>query len=348
MIVLNMDNKAETVTIKNHNFTLENDILLLEIDCGDYNLTDKVITAAFSPAEVETGALSVVNNIIQLPIYSSEVMTGLNLIQINFRWDTNKLEQSPIMQWIVNASVPTTKPAQEDIDIITYLISQVQAAGKIDINGLNSNVQNLNFKHDTSYPPAVGEVGWNLEEGTLDLGLLHGSTLQIGQETLYPVINSTGLDISNGTVVMFDGTVGATGRIKIKPAIAETFTKGEMVLGVTTGIILNGEHGYVTHFGKARNIDLTGGVEEWIDGDILWLSSTVPGKMTKYKPEAPHVKVMIGVIISAKTNGTLFVRPMYGSELGGTDSNVHITNPQDGDILVYNSNLKRWENKPQS
>ena len=33
-----------------------------------------------------------------------------------------------------------------------------------------------------------------------------------------------------------------------------------------------------------------------------------------------------------------------GSELGGTDSNVRITDPQDGDVLRYNSVTQIWEN----
>jgi len=125
MITLDMKKKAASVTINTGAFNLENDILTLEISVGDYDLTGKTITAVFSPKAVETSPLTVnAEGKIQLPIYASEVQQGVNYIQLNFRWGTNKLEQSPVMMWVIDKSLETTAPAQEQVDIITYLIAQ--------------------------------------------------------------------------------------------------------------------------------------------------------------------------------------------------------------------------------
>lgn len=146
MITLDMTNKKITTRITTSAFNLENDILILHIDVGDYDLTGKTITAAFSPAGVETLPLTVsTEGLIELPIYASEVQYGVNYIQLNFRWDTNKLEQSSVMMWLIDKSLETTAPAQEKVDIMTYLIAEanriVDNAGDIKI-ALDGSVSN--------------------------------------------------------------------------------------------------------------------------------------------------------------------------------------------------------------
>ena len=127
MIVLDMIKKIDVLITHKH-YSLENGIFTLQIDVGDYDLTNKTITAKFSPKEVETGNLDVIDGIINLPIYSNLLKYGVNYIQLNFRWDENKLEQSPRIMWNISPSLAATEAAQEDVDIISYLIAQVQAA----------------------------------------------------------------------------------------------------------------------------------------------------------------------------------------------------------------------------
>jgi hypothetical protein len=124
LIVLDMIKKTD-VRITHKHYSLENGIFTLQIDVGDYDLTNKTITAKFSPKEVETGSLDVIDGIINLPIYSNLLKYGVNYIQLNFRWDENKLEQSPRMMWNISPSLAATEAAQEDVDIISYLISEV-------------------------------------------------------------------------------------------------------------------------------------------------------------------------------------------------------------------------------
>ncbi len=133
-----MTNKKTSTRITTSAFNLENNILKLEIDCGAYDLTDKTITAVFSPSGVETAPLAVnTDGLIELPIYASEIKHGVNYIQLNFRWDENKLEQSPIIMWVIDKSLETSAPAQEEVDIMTYLIAEanriVDNAGDIKV-----------------------------------------------------------------------------------------------------------------------------------------------------------------------------------------------------------------------
>jgi len=188
-----------------------------------------------------------------------------------------------------------------------------------------------------------GQLGWNSEDGTLDIGLnLGGVILQIGEETLYRVVNMSGSTITHGTLVMADGTVGNSGKIKIVPwnGTADPIR----IMGITTEDIPDETNGYVTHFGKVRGIQTNGGnySESWVNGDILYAGPT--GGLTKVKPSAPKTKTTVAIVVSAHpTNGTLFVRPSLSSNLGDDDL-VQLTSLSDNDVIAYNSTSGRFEN----
>lgn len=131
MIILDMAKKNTSVKVAYNAFTLENKIITLQIGVGTYDLTDKTITAVFNPTEVEAGPLSVIDGVIKIPMYASMVQYGLNYIQLNFRWGDNYLKQSPVMIWFINKSLSTTAPAQEDIDIISSLLTLARDSAEI-------------------------------------------------------------------------------------------------------------------------------------------------------------------------------------------------------------------------
>ena len=156
---------------------------------------------------------------------------------------------------------------------------------------------------------STGELAWNPEDGTLDIGLNNGSVLQVGQENVRLVRNSTNVTIPNGTVCMYDGTIGTSGRVKVKPF---TGVKGtELYLyGVATQDITSGSDGYVTLDGKVRNINTTGSIagETWNDGDVLWAKPNDSGKLTKIVPSINEIKVEVASVIKSHINGTLEIR----------------------------------------
>lgn len=192
-------------------------------------------------------------------------------------------------------------------------------------------------------PVAQGVVTWNTQEGVVDIGLNSSVTLQVGLETLYLVKNQTGSQINDGTAVRFAGAVGNSGKLLATPAISSTTVPPEYFMGVATQDIPNGDSGFVTAFGLVRGIDTRGGAENWADGDLLYVSSTTAGALTKTPPTSPNPKILVAAVVNAATNGILFVRPTYADSLAELHD-VVITNPQNGDILKYNSTTKVWYN----
>lgn len=224
------------------------------------------------------------------------------------------------------------------------------------VEGPNSTIENLTgiigpirtptyieFDKTANHTPTAGQLTWNAQEGTLDVGLNTGEvTLQIGEEILYRVHNGSGVDIPDGTLVMFTSTLGNSGRLVV--AAYDGVSSPETILGIATEEIGIGLEGYVTHFGKVRGIQTDGGNygESWADGDIIYVSNT--GGLTNVRPEAPDTKTIIAIVINAHgSNGTLFVRVTRSSALANDDL-VEIGTLTNGDILVYNSTTSRFEN----
>lgn len=155
----------------------------------------------------------------------------------------------------------------------------------------------------------TGELAWNPNEGTLDIGLNNGSILQVGQENIRLVRNDTGSIITNGTVCMFDGTIGNSGRIKVKPFTGIKGTESYLY-GIATQDITAGSDGYVAIDGKVRNINTTGSMvgELWNDGDVLWIKPNGNGRLTNIEPSINEIKIVVACVIKSHTSGTLEVR----------------------------------------
>jgi hypothetical protein len=190
-------------------------------------------------------------------------------------------------------------------------------------------------------------VQWNDDDGTLDVGLYGGSVLQVGQEIMYYAKNADGSNLSNGTPVMFSGTVGASSKLTFEKAVADGTYPSDYMMGVITQDIDNNAFGYVTSFGVVRGLR-TDGVpysETWNDGDLLYFDPATAGTWTNIQPSAPNLKVPVAVVLNATSgnSGSIFVRMTHNEQIGHLQD-VEIASVADGDLLQYSSANSRWEN----
>jgi hypothetical protein len=159
---------------------------------------------------------------------------------------------------------------------------------------------------------------WDDADGIKTLNLVMedsgGVIQQIGEETYYRI--KADAAITDGQVVMFTGTVGASGALKGAPATGLTADQVDNVMGIATQDIAHNGWGYVTWFGLVRGIDTTGGAEAWVDGQTLYYNPAVVGGLTKTKPAMPNPIVVMAVVVNAAHNGSLFVRPTYKDGTG--------------------------------
>lgn len=245
---------------------------------------------------------------------------------------------------VTQAVVAVTSPTSATVE--------VQPASVVDLRQdqatIVSNLDQVNTIQTPSWiqwnttatvTPAVGRVWWNDTDGTLDVGMKGGQvTQQIGMEQYVRVKSSTNAGLAEGKVV---AVVGSSGENKLVSYPVAANGNAAETLGIMTETVTGGNTGLCTTFGLVRGLN----TDNLVEGGLVWLSPTEPGGMTAMKPAAPNRKVLIGYCIrKQQNNGAIFVNVNVGSELGGTDSNVTITDPQDGDILVYRNGV--WVNEP--
>ena len=194
-------------------------------------------------------------------------------------------------------------------------------------------------------PTAPGSLYWDAADGnqTLSLVMAGGTvTQQIGQEQFYRIKASSA--ITDGQVVMFTGSVGASGALTGAPATGLTASTAAYIMGIATQNIGANQWGYVTSFGLVRGIDTTGGAEAWVDGQILYYNPSVAGGLTKTVPTAPNAKIQVCAVVNAAAggSGSVFVRPTFGGALGQFEGDVKVTTPSGGNILTYDGTY--WYN----
>jgi hypothetical protein len=200
-------------------------------------------------------------------------------------------------------------------------------------------VDAITFTLDAGIEVGDGQLTWNADEGTLELGK-GGISNYIGQETMALCRNASNtVTIPKGTAVMFAGSLGASGRIKVAPMVADGTFPGYVFFGVTDQPILGGEDGYVSVFGKIRGVNTSA----FSEGDILWCNPAVPGGFTVTEPAAPNLKLAVAAVLNAGNNGAIFVRWSTGSRLQDLHDVEANGTKDNGDILDWNAGANRWE-----
>lgn len=173
---------------------------------------------------------------------------------------------------------------------------------------------------------------------------MNGNVVQkIGEEQFYRVKCSSA--VTKGQVVMFTGTLGASGGLTAAPATGLTKDQGQYILGLAAESGATNDWIFVVSFGEVKQINTTGGAENWAQGDELFYNPAVTGGLTKNKPAVPNAIVLMAAVVNVgSSNGILFVRPTYGSNLGGTDGNVQFGTLNNLDVLQYNGTGQYWTN----
>ena len=166
-----------------------------------------------------------------------------------------------------------------------------------EVDKVLTDVNKVNLSTDTSLTAGAGQITWNPNERTADIGLDNNVVLQVGQETVVLVRNGTGVSISDGTVVMLTGSIGNSGRLVVAPY--DGVSDASLILGIATETIASNADGFVTSYGKIRGIDTS----MWSDGDVLYVNS---GGLSLTPTNSLSMK--IAAVVHSHTNGTLMIR----------------------------------------
>lgn len=204
---------------------------------------------------------------------------------------------------------------------------------------LEPSVNHVHFNTLAS-PPAYqeGTIFWDADSHALSIyGEMANTSMQVGQEFWARVLNKTGATITDGKVVFISGAQG--NRPTAELALASNFT-ADKTIGVVTTDILNNSHGNVTTMGVIHEYNTS----SFAEGDILYLSATVPGGLQNTPPQAPNHAVRVAVALNSTANGSIYVAINIGSDLD-TLHDVALTSPACGDGLLYTAVDGVWTNR---
>lgn len=224
-----------------------------------------------------------------------------------------------------------------DLNLNSYNIS-----GSGNISGISSIYFNTNIADIDQIP---GQINWNNEAGTIDLGLTQDVRIHIGQSVLYRVKNSTNDTILKGQSVSVTGVLGGGEILQISPFCVDNTIDEIRFIGLALEDIADGDDGFVVHFGHIKNVDLRStntdlnpNGETWEEGDILYVHDISSGGLTKTPPKD---NIYVAMVLSEGNNGELFVRITNPGHL--TDNHdVNITGATNGQFLQYNSATDYW------
>jgi len=213
------------------------------------------------------------------------------------------------------------------------------------ITGGISSPDFIQFDTAATVTDATGKLYYDNADQFQTLAFqMNGAAVQkIGEELYYRVKLSSAA--TKGQVMMFSGTLGSSGGLTAAPATGLQPEQASYILGVAHESGITNDWIFVTTFGEVKQINTTGGAETWAQGDVLYYNPLVTGGLTKVKPTAPAAICTVAAVVHVgSSNGILFVRPTYGSVLGGTDGNVNFSTLTSGNTLIYDGNQSVWVN----
>lgn len=219
-------------------------------------------------------------------------------------------------------------------------------ADNFRVSGSISEVDYIDFDTSaTGIQPSLARLSWNQTDKTLEVGTGDGNTtLQIGQETVYPpIVNKDSIDLIQGTLVMVDPTDVAQGnRLRVIRAVTNGTYPSQLIVGVLTEDILRNGEGFATWFGYVRNLPLLTlqpAGETWTEGQILYPNPNIPGGLTNVRPGAPNIDATIAAITSINgQNLTLLVRPLLTFTLGELND-VALSGSVNGDLITKSGSI---------
>ena len=218
-------------------------------------------------------------------------------------------------------------------------------------NAIVGNVGAIDFDDSptvTAGAPSLARLTWNDGEGTLNLTVKGGNvTVPLSQRDTARVVNGSGTNLLGSNYQVVRVTTPQGQRIGVTLAQANNETNSADVLGLISENINNNNTGIVTTRGVISGINTTGSLqgETWAAGDVLFLSPTTAGGLTKVKPVSPNHLILVGYVVYAHaTEGKIFVTIQTSWEIEELHD-VKITGtPVAGSLLIRNATSGIWEN----
>lgn len=211
----------------------------------------------------------------------------------------------------------------------------------VGLTGGISSPDFIQFDTTATVTDATGKLYYDNADMYQTLAFqMNGGVIQpVGEAMFYRVRLSAAA--TKGQVLMFTGTLGASGGLTAAPATGLAFDQAHYLLGVAAETGITNDWVTVYEFGEIKGVNTSA----FTQGQILYYDPAVAGGLTATKPSTPNaIAIVAAVVYVGTTNGVLFVRPTFGSALGSTDGNVRFTSLASGNVIIYDAVDGVWKN----
>jgi hypothetical protein len=164
------------------------------------------------------------------------------------------------------------------------------------------------------------------------------------------VVNKTGVNLLASNYQAVKVTTAQGQRLAVDFAQANNDNNSADTIGLVRENISNNQEGDVVILGQIVEVNTTGSLqgETWADGDVLYLSPTVAGRITNIKPTGltGHIVVIGYVEYAHSQHGKIYTKIMNGWELMELHdtADVSYTTPIDADsLLIKDSTASLWK-----
>ena len=189
----------------------------------------------------------------------------------------------------------------------------------------------------------VGELGWSNVDRGLAAQRDSDVVSVIGQDTHVYVKCVQPGGMIKGQVAMFAGVDPTTLRLSVSVLVADGTYPSYVFFGILAEDIAENGFGLCCTNGYVRGIDTS----IYPAQSVLWACTVNPGDLVLEQNllGAPNLRIPTAVCVkSDAVNGEIFVRATTGVELYQLHD-VQFEDEQDGDQLIWNDDLQRWENR---
>ncbi len=225
---------------------------------------------------------------------------------------------------------------EDDVVRTTFSGANITTSGNISAG--NTIVNGIAFNTTSNIAPTSGQIRYNVDYGTHQVGLDGSNVMLMGQDLVVYARNDEANTLVKGEVVYIAGASGD--KATIKRAVNNSDANSATTIGIVKSDIAVGQLGYVVSQGVVDGLNLTG----YASGDKVYLGN-VAGTFTNVKPSSPEHYVFIGVVEKANAgSGQILVRVQNGFELDEIHD-VNVNNVQPNDILFRNSGNTLWVNQ---
>jgi len=206
----------------------------------------------------------------------------------------------------------------DPIRLATNSLEGLASAAQITVlEGLvtgDTEIDKINFNLTAGVDVGVGELAWNADSGTTDMGRPDGGSTQLGQELVLAERprNKQGEQIDNGLAVYLSGATDGIPEVMLANA---AILSARNTIAICTNDVAEDARGAYTTMGVVRDFDTTFGEVN----DVVYLD-IIDGQLTVTPPTIPNWIIRVGtILVKHATEGMLDVniRNGRGEDLAG-------------------------------